>query len=354
MDLNIGTAFWFAARGWGHLRAYDATTVEALLYSQRHEETASMPLLRLGQVQTTKVVPDAESTSDHVENAPSTKMLVDADTASEVEGIKEEALKSEELTRTANGLCRRIGCTRRTKRACAASLCFECCVAKMSQHDSSLSLAQSKVYLCKVHQKESAKATKKGTASTGVPAPDKNNNKKSTEDDEEGGNAFAGVDASLLPVQHSSPYQAQCKALLVGIGADEQLAGYGRHRTTYQKGGLEALHAELDRDLTRLWQRNLGRDDRCVADHGREAWFPYLDEELVRFLQAQPLAHLVDLSLPQGVGDKRILRQTAAALGIHKGSQLVKRAIQFGSLASKQTSVNYYGSRRKGKGTSKI
>jgi hypothetical protein len=103
-------------------------------------------------------------------------------------------------------------------------------------------------------------------------------------------------------------YVSTCKALLVGLGADEQLAGYGRHRTTFLQGGYEALCDEMNKDLSRLWQRNLGRlvtavfihvsvrdkllirDDRCVADHGREAWFPYLDEEFVEYIQSIPLS----------------------------------------------------------------
>lgn len=58
--------------------------------------------------------------------------------------------------------------------------------------------------------------------------------------------------------------------------------------------------------------------------------------------------------MPAGVGDKRILRTAAARIGLAKSTQLIKRAIQFGSMAAKQTSVQYYGSKRKGKGNSKI
>ena len=36
-----------------------------------------------------------------------------------------------------------------------------------------------------------------------------------------------------------------------------------------------------------VWE--LFRDDRCIGDSGREAWFPYLDEHLVAFLHSLPL-----------------------------------------------------------------
>lgn len=50
--------------------------------------------------------------------------------------------------------------------------------------------------------------------------------------------------------------------MLSGLGADEQLAGYSRHRTTFRLGGWKALESELDMEMNRISKRNLGRDDR--------------------------------------------------------------------------------------------
>ena len=47
------------------------------------------------------------------------------------------------------------------------------------------------------------------------------------------------------------------------MGADEQLAGYARHRTKYEKEGLISLCNELKMEMKRICERNLGRDDRC-------------------------------------------------------------------------------------------
>ena len=38
---------------------------------------------------------------------------------------------------------------------------------------------------------------------------------------------------------------------------------------------------------------NVYRDDRCVSDNGKEAWFPYLDERLVEFIQKLPIDQVV-------------------------------------------------------------
>ena len=69
--------------------------------------------------------------------------------------------------------------------------------------------------------------------------------------------------------------------LLLGMGADEQMAGYGRHRTIFRKEGWAGLAGELQGEHERLWLRNLGRDDRVVSDLGREPRHPYLDEQVV-------------------------------------------------------------------------
>uniref|UniRef100_A0A7S1UVW3 Asparagine synthetase domain-containing protein n=1 Tax=Grammatophora oceanica TaxID=210454 RepID=A0A7S1UVW3_9STRA len=141
------------------------------------------------------------------------------------------------------------------------------------------------------------------------------------------------------------------RILLVGMGADEQMGGYGRHRKAAEQGRLEE---ELQIDMDRLWERNLGRDDRLVADHGREARFPFLDNDVVQYLthlranDANTL--LCDFDLPPGEGDKRILRLVAHRLGIPTAAGLVKRAIQFGSRVSQVSDKHRFGSRRQTKG----
>ncbi|XP_022776741.1 asparagine synthetase domain-containing protein 1 isoform X3 [Durio zibethinus] len=126
-------------------------------------------------------------------------------------------------------------------------------------------------------------------------------------------------------------YTSRARILLVGSGADEQCAGYGRHRTKYKHESWLGLHEEMKLDMQRIWKRNLGRDDRCIADHGKEARFPFLDEDVIRTLLDIPLWEVADLDQPSGKGDKKILRE---------------RAIQFGSRIARESNRKNFGSNR--------
>uniref|UniRef100_UPI0037E923E7 asparagine synthetase domain-containing protein 1 n=1 Tax=Semicossyphus pulcher TaxID=241346 RepID=UPI0037E923E7 len=131
------------------------------------------------------------------------------------------------------------------------------------------------------------------------------------------------------------PFTSSAKVILTGIGADEQLAGYSRHRVRFKMSGHEGLIQELAMELGRISSRNLGRDDRVIGDHGKEARFPYLDEDVVSYLNSLPVWEKADLSLPRGVGEKLLLRLTAKQLGLGPSAVLPKRAMQFGSRIAK-------------------
>ncbi|XP_043718521.1 asparagine synthetase domain-containing protein 1 isoform X2 [Telopea speciosissima] len=141
-------------------------------------------------------------------------------------------------------------------------------------------------------------------------------------------------------------YKSEAKILLVGSGADEQCAGYGRHKTKYRLSGWLGLHEEMRLDMQRIWKRNLGRDDRCISDNGKEARFPFLDEDVIRTLLDMPLWEIAELDQPMGRGDKKILREVAWLLGLEEVSSLPKRAIQFGSRIARESNRKNFGSNR--------
>jgi asparagine synthetase B (glutamine-hydrolysing) len=298
MDLNIGTAFWFASRGIGYLRNYSTVDSEDAL---NVNDKNGRPLLRVGGIGAAKSVGLKEWTNNK--------------TKGQEKGQKVH--------------CTNEKCYRNRKEGC--DLCNKCCYKKQFG-DSSV--------LCRIHKRKLAGET---GAVVSEPA-------STTEQSVE----VEPVEREQRDEVVHESIRSTCRVIIVGIGADEQLAGYGRHRTTYLRGGVTSLEDELNLDLTRLWQRNLGRDDRVITDHGREAWFPFLDEGVVQFIQNSSLLELTNLQEPPGIGDKKVLRQAAKALGIQLSSEFVKRAIQFGTRIAQETNVLYHGSHRKGKGTNKI
>lgn len=143
--------------------------------------------------------------------------------------------------------------------------------------------------------------------------------------------------ASISDEVPATDYTTEARVLLSGLGADELFGGYTRHATAFSRRGFQGLIEELDLDVSRLGKRNLGRDDRAISNWGREARFPYLDEDLVKWSLACPVwdkcgfggsdetSGAVEPELEPG---KKVLRLLAWKLGMHSVSQEKKRAVR--------------------------
>ncbi|TRX93754.1 hypothetical protein FHL15_005430 [Xylaria flabelliformis] len=140
--------------------------------------------------------------------------------------------------------------------------------------------------------------------------------------------------------QSSPPVvSTSARVLLSGLGADELFGGYSRHEAAFKRSGYSGLIDELKLDVSRIGQRNLGRDDRIMAHWGREVRFPYLDEEFVKFAISSPVWEKCDFenAFHPAVIDpaKRILRLLADQLNLPIAARQKKKAIQFGSRTAK-------------------
>jgi asparagine synthetase B (glutamine-hydrolysing) len=128
-----------------------------------------------------------------------------------------------------------------------------------------------------------------------------------------------------LTAKYGVEYDTKSRIVILGMGADESLGGYSRYKT-------QNYSNEMQLDFSRLWERNLGRDDRIISDSGREARFPFLDEDVLHLLSCcEKSCDIFDFSKPIGIGDKMILRTCARMIGLNSTSFLAKRAIQFGT-----------------------
>ena len=107
------------------------------------------------------------------------------------------------------------------------------------------------------------------------------------------------------------------------------------------------------RDLSRIWVRNLGRDDRVISGNSVECRFPFLDVDLIKQVATIPSEFLTDFTMQRGEGDKILLRDVALNCGLMKTSGFAKKAMQFGTGIAKLSNIKKFGSNRAAKGDSK-
>ncbi|KZF26434.1 asparagine synthase related protein [Xylona heveae TC161] len=160
-------------------------------------------------------------------------------------------------------------------------------------------------------------------------------------------NAFYFAARGIGTVQAKS-YITPARILLSGLGADELFGGYGRHRVAFNRDGFPGLLDELELDVNRLGKRNLGRDDRVIAHWGKEARFPFLDEQFLNWSLGCPVWEKCGFGQPENAPDaddarpelildaeKKVLRLLAWKSGMHGVAKEKKRAIQFGARTAK-------------------
>ena len=137
---------------------------------------------------------------------------------------------------------------------------------------------------------------------------------------------------------HEVSYTSPARVLLSGLGADELFGGYGRHSVAFTRHGYPGLVDELLLDVSRLSKRNLGRDDRVMANWSKEVRFPYLDECLVRWAMQLPAWEKCDFDNGEDItgveAGKRILRLLALGLGMEGVARETKRAVSFLAVSS--------------------
>ncbi|KAJ9122652.1 hypothetical protein QFC24_004080 [Naganishia onofrii] len=131
------------------------------------------------------------------------------------------------------------------------------------------------------------------------------------------------------------PYTSAAKVLMSGLGADELLGGYARHRRAFEINSWQGAIDEMQMDLDRLPFRNLGRDDRIISSHGVETRFPYLSLTFANTIAQLPIASKCDLRYVEGVGDKSLIRVAAHQAGLVGAASKKKRAMQFGTRSAR-------------------
>jgi asparagine synthase (glutamine-hydrolysing) len=144
----------------------------------------------------------------------------------------------------------------------------------------------------------------------------------------------------------------RCGLAVSGQGPDELFAGYAKHEKILAEQGAIGLKDELWAEVSVTHEANIARDERLVACHEMEAFFPYLDSEFVKTALEIPATYL--MVLDPKPKRKIIFRSLARKLGlpaILAGAK--KHATQYSSGSAKMLMQSIKANVEDAKGLSK-
>ncbi|KAG5370101.1 Asparagine synthetase domain-containing protein [Yarrowia sp. C11] len=140
------------------------------------------------------------------------------------------------------------------------------------------------------------------------------------------------MDLSIAVAFYFASQACTSNVVISGLGADELFGGYSRIVQSLSRG-YDAVVDSLQLEFSRLHVRNLGRDDRVISHHGKEARYPFLDEDVVAWATTCPVN--LKLSGSRDEDTKFLIREVARGVGLDSVTFQKKRAIQFGARSAK-------------------
>jgi len=153
---------------------------------------------------------------------------------------------------------------------------------------------------------------------------------------------YAIETSNQMDVEISIPfYLASKKAaeegfttIISGQGPDELFAGYAKHVQTFVEKGPDALKQQLWDEVSVTHENNIERDERAIATHGVEGFFPFLETKFVQSALSIPTQWKVN---PNRKPERKVIfRELAQLMGVpNKIAFAPKSATQYSSGSSK-------------------